>query len=152
MKISRYIILGCLSAAVLTLNGCGGGKDDALVAPPPPPAAPAVSMTATPEPAAAPVATTPEETAPPPPPTLEELAKKMTPQQLEDYKAGTTPETHDMNLGPLLEAVNGFKAEFRRYPTTQEEMVKARYLPKILHAPKGKKYVINSETGEITVQ
>lgn len=160
MKISSYITSGCLSAVVLALTGCGGGKDDALVAPPPPPAPP-VSMTATPEASAAPTTGNPAEGAP----NVTAAAgpgeaagvpvdqfKGMTAQQIADFKAETTPETHDMNLSPLMEAVTGFMAEYRRAPANQEEMVKARYLAKVLQAPKGKRYVINPQTGEVTVE
>ncbi len=161
MKMLRYITSGCLSAVILALTGCGGSKDDALVAPPPPPAPP-VSMTATPEASAPPTTGNPAEGAPNvtaaagPGAGVEagpvDKFKGMTQQQIEDFKAQSTPETHDMNLAPLMEAVTGFMAEFRRVPTSQEEMVKARYLAKVLHAPKGKRYVINPETGEVTVE
>lgn len=76
----------------------------------------------------------------------------MTAQQIEEFKSTATPETHDMNIAPLTEAINGFFAEFKRLPANQEEMVKARYLTRVLYAPKGKKYVIDPKTGEITVQ
>ena len=142
--ISATFILGLAFCA-----GCGG-QDESLVAPPPPPAASPVTMT-TPE-VAPPDTANPADAAPAPTPTVEELTKNMTPQQLEDFKAGTTIETHDLNLAPLNEAVTGFEAEFRRIPTSQEEMVKARYLPRVLQAPKGKRYVINQESGEVTVE
>ncbi len=144
--------------ALVLMTGCGG-KDETLVAPPPPPAAPPVTMAA---PEVAPPAGNPAEGAPNvtaaagPGAGVEagpvDKFKGMTQQQIEDFKAQSTPETHDMNLAPLMEAVTGFMAEFRRVPTSQEEMVKARYLAKVLHAPKGKRYVINPETGEVTVE
>jgi hypothetical protein len=81
-----------------------------------------------------------------------DIYKGLSPEQIEDLKAGTTPETHDLNLGALNEAVTGYMAEYRRAPANQEEMVKARYLPRVLHAPKGKRYVINQESGEVTVE
>jgi len=148
-----------LVLALALTPGCGGGKDDALVAPPPP-SAPPVSMTATPEvapPTGNPADGAPNVTAAAGPGAGVEAGpvdkfKNMTPQQIEDFKAQTTPETHDMNLAPLMEAVTGYMGEFRRAPTSQEEMVKARYLPRVLQAPKGKRYVINPETGEVTLQ
>jgi hypothetical protein len=152
-------LAGCALVVGLVTSGCKD-KPEAPLAPPPAPPAP-ISLTAPADPAT-PVA---DPNAPPPPPgtatptaisapdlTTVDKFKGLTPQQIEEYKASATPETHDLNMGPLLEAVNGYKMEFRRFPTTQEELVKARYLPRVLHAPKGKKYVINPESGEITIQ
>jgi hypothetical protein len=82
----------------------------------------------------------------------QDMFKGMTPEQIAEFKATASPETHDMNLAPLLEAINGFNAEFKRLPANQEEMVKKRYLARVLYAPKGKKYVINPQTGEVTVE
>lgn len=76
----------------------------------------------------------------------------MTPQQIEEFKATATPETHDMNIAPLNEAVTGFAAEFKRAPANQEELVKTRYLPRVLYPPKGKRYVIDQETMEVKVE
>ncbi len=154
-------LAGCALLAGLASSGCKEKVDAPLALPPAPPAP--VTMNAAPDPAAPPVA---NPNTPPPPPgaaaptaitpapdlTTVDKFKGMSQRDIDDFKASATPETHDMNLGPLLEAVNGYKSEFRRYPATQEELVKARYLPKVLYAPKGKKYAINPETGEITVQ
>jgi hypothetical protein len=151
--------LGLLAAVFVT--GCGGDKDDALVAPPPPPAQPGVSLAPAADAAATPTVGNsadgaPNVTAAAGPGAAAGVPvdqfKGMTPQQIADFKAETTPETHDMNLSPLMEAVTGFMAEYRRAPANQEEMVKARYLAKVLQAPKGKRYVINPQTGEVTVE
>ena len=82
----------------------------------------------------------------------EDMFKGMTEQQIQDFKETATPETHDMNLPILMEGVTGFMAEFKRVPSSQEEMVKARYLQRVMPPPKGKRYVINPESGEVTAE
>lgn len=160
MKNSANMVWGCALVVGLTVSGCGG-KEEAEIAPPPVSAAP-VSLTATPEGAAPPVAGAPGE-APPPgavaggPPVPPEagptdIFKGMTEQQIKEFKETATPETHDLNLGTLQEAIVGFSAEFKRIPASQEEMVKARYLQRVLPAPKGKRYVIDKETGEVATE
>jgi hypothetical protein len=151
ISISATFVLG-LGLCV----GCGEKADSLDVAPPVPPAA-GVSLAPAPSSAPAPGPGAPGDVTSPPPDQLaanatNDIYKGLSPQQIEDLKAGTTLETHDLNLDPLNEAVTGFAAEFRRIPTSQEEMVKARYLPRVLHAPKGKRYVINQESGEVTVE
>ncbi len=149
-------------AAGLVAGGCGG-KDEEIVAPPPAPVAQGVSMTATPD--AATVAPAggnasggaPEVVAVAPPGVATEsgpqdIFKGMNEQQIKEFKESATPETHDMSLPILMEAITGYMAEFKRVPTSQEEMVKARYLQRVLFAPKGKRYVINPETGEVTTE
>ncbi len=152
---ARACIIGLALCA-----GCGGEEENLAVAPPAPPTAgadagvslaPATSATQVPDPSA------PRDVAAPPPEQIaatgtNDMFKGLNPQQVEELKAGTTLETHDLNLDPLNEAVTGFMAEYRRAPANQEEMVKARYLPRVLHAPKGKRYVINQESGEVTVE
>lgn len=139
--------------------GCGGGKDDVSVAPPPPPSAgPGVTMTATPDPVApATQAPGPDGVAAAQSPgqaaeATADQFKGMTAQQIEEFKATATPETHDMNLPILMEAVTGFMAEFKRAPANQEEMIKARYLQRVMVPPKGKRYVINPESGDVTAE
>lgn len=80
------------------------------------------------------------------------MFKGMSQRDIDDFKSQATPETHDMNIGPIMEAITGFQAEFRRYPANMEELVKSRYLAKVLYAPKGKKYSINQKTGEVTAE
>ncbi len=149
-------LAGCALVAGLTTSGCKQKVEAPLALPPPPPTP--VTLSASSDP----VAPVPDPNAPPPTntaatsntlnPETKDIFKGMAQRDIDEFKGSATPETHDMNMGPLLEAVNGYKMEFRRFPTTQEEMVKARYLPRVLHAPKGKNYVINPESGEITVQ
>jgi len=156
----RYINYALVAVATLSLIGCGGKADEEIAAPAAPVAS-GVSMSAATEAGAvAPVAGNPGEavTATPPsaamaaPTGPQDMFKGMSPEQIEEFKATASPETHDMNLAPLLEAINGFNAEFKRLPVNQEEMVKKRYLARVLYAPKGKKYVIDPKTGEVTVE
>ena len=157
----NWVISAGLAAGLLA-GGCGG-KEDVTVAPPPAPSAQGVSMAATPETGAVaptggnPVGGAPEVAAVAPPGAAvesgpQDIFKGMTEQQIKEFKESATPETHDMNLAPLMEAVTGFMAEFKRAPGSQEEMVKARYLQRVLFAPKGKRYVINPQTGEVTTE
>jgi hypothetical protein len=140
--------------------GCGG-KEEVAVAPPPA-AAPGVSLTAAPAEMGAPVlsapgAGRPEVVAVAPPGAVtpagpENMFKGMTEQEIKEFKETATPETHDLNLPILMEGVTGFMAEFKRVPSSQEEMVKARYLQRVMPPPKGKRYVINPENGEVTAE
>lgn len=153
-----------ISAVSLMFIGCGG-KDDAGIIPPPPPVTEAVTMNAAPPPAAAaapdapaaPGAAVPDGAAPAAIATTataqpEDMFKGMTEKQIEDFKKSATPETHDMNLTPLSEAVYGFFQEYGRPPASQEQLVKAGHLPKVLPAPKGKKYVIDPKTLQVSTQ
>ena len=56
-----------------------------------------------------------------------------------------------VNLTPLKEAIYGYYGEYRRAPKDQQDLVAARYLPRVLKAPKGKKYVIDQKTMEVSV-
>jgi hypothetical protein len=80
------------------------------------------------------------------------MFKGMTPGQIEEYKKNATPETIDMNIGRVMEAAEGFYKEYGRPAANQDQLVKAGYLPKALAAPKGKKYVFNPKTTDITVE
>ena len=151
--------MGCWLAVGLMVVGCGG-KEEEVVVPPPAPVAEGVSMTAAPDAAAAPVGGNPAGGAPevaavaPPGAAAEsgsqDIFKGMTEREIKEFKETTTPETHDMNLPILMEGVTGFMAEFKRVPGSQEEMVKARYLQRVLPPPKGKRYVFDPESGEVT--
>ncbi|HEY1172801.1 MAG TPA: hypothetical protein VGH19_15645 [Verrucomicrobiae bacterium] len=157
-----FLSAGFAFVTGLTLIGCGNKEDAGMVAPPPPPpASEAVAITPATDPAAPPVA--PGQTPPPGaasaaaiPGTQEtgpqDIFKGMSQRDIDDFKSQATPETHDLNLATVMEAVTGFQAEFRRYPANIEELVKSRYLAKVLYAPKGKKYMIDQKTGEITAQ
>ncbi len=81
-----------------------------------------------------------------------DIFKGMTPKQIEEYKQTATPETHDLNIGRIQEAAEGFYKEFGHPATSQDQLVKARYLPSVLPAPKGKKYVFNAKSAEVTVE
>lgn len=162
MHFQRNIILGLGLALGLVVVGCGG-KEEEIVAPPPAPAAQGVSMSTAPDTAAAapaggnPAGGAPEVAAVAAPGAGVEsgpvdMFKGMTEEQIKEFKETATPETHDMNLPVLMEGVTGFMAEFKRVPSSQEEMVKARYLQRVLPAPKGKYYVINPESGEVTAE
>jgi len=152
-SISASFVLGLVLCA-----GCGEKTDTLDVAAPAPPPVGANAVAPLPAPADAPPAPVGSPATPGGPPAqlaasgTNDMFKGLNPQQIEDLKAGTTPETHDLNLGTLNEAVTGYMAEFRRAPANQEEMVKARYLPRVLHPPKGKRYVINQESGEVAVE
>jgi len=156
------VLVGIGLVAGLLAGGCGG-KEEEMMAPPPAPAAQGVSMGVPAETAGgAPDVGAPNSdgtgvvaVAPPgatTPAAPEDIFKGMTEQQIKEFKETATPETHDMNLPILMEGVTGFMAEFKRVPGSQEEMVKARYLQRVLPPPKGKRYVINPESGEVTTE
>lgn len=163
MKRTLSIVSSALLVAMLT--GCGGGKEDSVPVAPapapkqtaevkatattaatPPPGAPGSAQTENPGSPAGLVAAPPGDTS-----STNDIFKGMTKQQIEDYKATASPETHDMNLTPLKEAIYGYYGEYRRAPKDQQDLVAARYLPRVLKAPKGKKYVIDQKTMEVSV-
>jgi len=80
------------------------------------------------------------------------MFRGMTPKQIEDFKKNSTPETHDMNIGRIMDAAEGFYKEYGRPAASQDQLVKAGYLPSVLPAPKGKKYVFNPKTTDVTVE
>lgn len=153
-----------MCAASLMLIGCGGKDDAGVVPPPPPPVTEPISMNAAPAPGpaapdspAAPSVPSPDGTTPAAIATTatakpEDMFKGMTEKQIADFKSTATPETHDMNLTPLSEAVYGFFQEFGRPPASQDQLVKSGHLPKVLVAPKGKKYVIDPKTLQVTTE
>ncbi len=152
-------MLGLGLSVALAVSGCGDKEEDVVV-PPPAPAAQGVSMEVPSEAVGAPTVGAPTgdgagvvavaapgaatESGP------QDIFKGMTEEQIKEFKESATPETHDMNLPILMEGVTGFMAEFKRVPGSQEEMVKARYLQRVLPPPKGKRYVIDPESGEVT--
>ena len=162
MKTLHCITVCCGLVAGLVAGGCGG-KEEEVAVPPPAPVAQGVSMTAAPDAGTAtpaggnPAGGAPEVAAVAPPGAAAEsgsqdIFKGMNEQQIKEFKETATPETHDMSLPILMEGVTGFMAEFKRVPSSQEEMVKARYLQRVLFAPKGKRYVIKPQTGEVTTE
>jgi hypothetical protein len=154
------ITLVCGLAVSVMASGCGG-KEEVVVAPPPA-VAEGVSLTAAPAAVGAPVLSAPgaggpEVVAVAPPGAVtpagpENMFKGMSEREIKEFKETATPETHDLNLPILMEGVTGFMAEFKRVPSSQEEMVKARYLQRVMPPPKGKRYVINPESGEVTTE
>ena len=162
MNCARKIwVIGFGLAASLVASGCGEREEVAVV--PPPAVAEGVSLNAPAEAASgAPAMGAPNSEgtgvvalAPPgavPSAGPEDMFKGMTEQQIQDFKETAPPETHDMNLQILMEGVTGFMAEFKRVTSSQEEMVKARYLQRVMPPPKGKRYVINPESGEVTAE
>lgn len=142
--------------------GCGGKEDSIAVAPPAPPDSSAGVSLAEPAPAAT---TAPTEGAPGapgtattpanlPPPTTEEglkaITKGMTEQQIKEFKETASFETHDTQIAIISEAANTYYNEFQRAPANVEALVKAGHLSRVLQAPKGKKYVIDQKTLEVT--
>ena len=55
-------------------------------------------------------------------------------------------------LETLNKAVQQYQVIEGRYPRTLDELVAARYLPKLPPAPRGKRFVYDSKAGEVTVQ
>lgn len=157
-------MLSLTGAALLT--GCGGGDKDAVPAAPAPAPKQAAEVkangpaTPTPPPTTAPAGAQAQNPGAPAglvaaPPgdssSTNDVFKGMTKQQIEDFKSNATPETHDMNITPLKEAIYGYFSEYRRPPKNVQDLVDARYLPRLLKAPKGKKYVIDQKTMEVSV-
>jgi hypothetical protein len=60
-----------------------------------------------------------------------------------------TPEIVDTNLSRLQEAVDDYRADYRRLPASLEQLVAVGYLPIIPRGPAGKKYIVNQTTGQI---
>jgi hypothetical protein len=143
--------------AVLTgLTGCGS-KDDTSLAPPPPPAktkeVTVEKDMAVPAPNGVAGATNAPAVPLPPPTTDEGLAaitKGLTPQQIKEYKETASLETHDVQINLIADAANSFYNENKRAPASVEELVRAGHLPKLLQAPKGKKYVIDPTSLAVT--
>ncbi len=55
-------------------------------------------------------------------------------------------------LVTLNQAVKQYNVIENRFPATLEELVSARYLPKLPAAPRGKRYVYDAKAGEVTVE
>ena len=154
MKQIQNLVAGCALATGLIVSGCGGGKDDAsvAVAPPPPPAEVSLAPAAD---AATPPATAPGE-APPTNTTTAAISgpvdefRGMSPKQIDEFKKGYTPETHDINHGIVAEGALAFFNEYGRAPQTVEQIAKAGFIRAGITAPKGKQYVIDPKTLNVT--
>ena len=158
MKLS-ILTLPCASLVVMTiLGGCGGSSKEDTDMLAPPPAAPktaAVSLdksTSAP-PLANPLGTNNLNPALPPATTPEGLAaitKGLTPDQIKEFKETASIETHDTQINLISDAANSFYNDKKRAPKSVEELVQTGFLPKLLVAPKGKKYVINPDSLAVT--
>jgi hypothetical protein len=136
-----------LSASMLMQVGCGGKEDASVVALPPPPATADVSLAP-----ATPTAATDGAPGTTPPPTetttikAEDEFKGMSPKDIEAFKKGATPETHDVNYSAVSEGALAFFNEYGRAPQNVEQIAKAGFIRAGITAPKGKKYVIDPKT------
>lgn len=153
MKRFYNVMAGCALATGLLASGCGGKEEPMVVAPPP--AAAPVSLTAAPDPAAPPVAAPGE--APPPAaatgattPNPADEFKGMTEKQIDEFKKGYTPETHDLNIGLVAEGALAFFNEYGRAPQNVEQIANSGFIRKGITAPKGKQYVIDPKTLNVT--
>lgn len=155
---------GIFAVTSFLAAGCSDKKDDAGITPPPAPSQPAqVDLTqktpdVLPPGASQTNAGTPAETqaATLPPPTTDEglaaITKGMTPAEVEKFKETATFENFDTNIQLIQEAANSFYNEFQRRAPTVDALVVAGYLSRKPIAPKGKKYAIDPDTGEVTSQ
>ncbi len=92
-------------------------------------------------PAAKPAPSTPAKTAQGP---LADYAKNLSDSE---KKA-----TEVAGLSELNKAVQQFNVIEGRYPRTLDELVASRYLPKIPGAPRGKRFIYNPKSGDVTVE
>ena len=60
--------------------------------------------------------------------------------------------TEVVGLSELNKAVQQFNVIEGRYPRTLDELVASRFLPKIPVAPRGKRFIYNPKSGEVTVE
>ena len=152
MKHFKNSTVGCVLAVGLVMCGCGE-KEEPMVAAPPPKAEP-VTMSVAPDPAAPPAAAPGQ--APPTNTTTAAISgpvdefRGMTPQQIEEFKKGATPETHDINHSIVAEGALAFFNEYGRAPQTVEQIAKAGFIRAGITAPKGKQYVIDPKTLNVT--
>lgn len=89
-----------------------------------------------------------------PPPTTDEglaaITKGLTPEEIKEFKENATIEKFDTNIQMLQEAENSYYNEYKKSPPTVEAMVAAGFLSRKPIAPKGKKYVIDQQTGAVS--
>jgi hypothetical protein len=156
--LTSSLVCGSLLGISLMGTGCGPGKDDVgLAAPPPPPPAAVSDVSLDKNVAATPPGGTTAPTNVPsalPPPTTDEglaaITKGMTPKEIKEFKETASFETHDTQIGLISEAANSYYNENKKAPASVEELVRGGYLPRLLQAPKGKKYVIDPQSLAVT--
>ncbi len=128
---SRIWMLGVTVAAALVLTGCPEKRRPAGSAPAKP------AQTA---PAKAPDATKAPEAKGP----VADYARNLS-----DAEKKATEVT---GLDTLNKAVQQFQVLEGRYPTSLDELVASRFLPKIPAAPRGKRFIYNPRSGEVMVE
>jgi hypothetical protein len=152
------LAFGSLVVLAALVAGCGPGKEDASLAPPPPPAkVKDLSLDQAKEaPVLAPgqVATTNAPAPVLPPPTTEAgmaaITKGLTEKEIKEFKETASIETQDTQINLIADAANSFYNENKRAPVSVEELVRTGHLPRLLTAPKGKKYVIDPTSLAVT--